>query len=448
LTRVDSHEGRPCLEQDPKDALHVEPAAGLRGSTTVPGDKSISHRALIFGAVARGGSEICNLSPGEDVASTRRCLEALGASSRHAGEALRWEGWGAGVPREPEQVLDAGNSGTTIRLLAGLLSAQSIFSVITGDESLRRRPMDRIVVPLRQMGAEIFGRQGGRFAPLAIRGRQLKPIVYHSPVSSAQVKTALLLAGLGLEGLTEITEPALSRDHSERMLRFLGADLERQGQTVRLRGGRVLEARPLQVPGDPSSAAFLLVAAVITERSQLEVRDVCVNPTRIGYLQVLQRMGAAIRWHAAREVCGEPVADLQASSSHLRATEIVPEEIPSCIDEIPVLCVAAAFAEGTTRISGARELRVKESDRIAAVAANLARMGVVVREKPSGLEIEGQGRGGIRGFYGESWDDHRIALSLIVAALAATGPSRISGYSCMAISFPGFLERLTTLRLR
>lgn len=424
-------------------ALSLEPARGLSGSITVPGDKSISHRALILGSLCSGVMRIRNLSPGEDVRSTWRCLGQLGVGIEPLEEEVRLEGKAQGPLDEPEAVLDVGNSGTTIRLLAGLLSAQPMFSALTGDDSLRRRPMDRIVNPLRQMGAEIWGRENGRFAPLAIKGGRLSPIHYDSPVASAQVKTALLLAGLCLEGETSFTEPYLSRDHTERMLRYMGADVACDQRTVRLRGGHRIEAMDIEVPGDPSSAAFLVVGALITSRSELEIREVCVNPTRIGYLKILGRMGASVELSNRREVCGEPVADLKVRSSRLRGTTLLPEEVPCCIDEIPILCVAAAFAQGKTKITGAKELRVKESDRIAAMASNLSAMGVDTVERPDGLEIEG--RGGVEAFQGRSWQDHRIALSLIVAALAAEGPSRVLGGDCVNISFPGFIERIAPL---
>lgn len=303
--------------------------------------------------------------------------------------------------------------------------------------------MNRVVGPLQEMGAEIWARGGGRFAPLAVRGRPLKPIHYNSPVASAQVKTAILLAGLALPGETSFSEPFPSRDHTERMLRHLGADIDFAGERIRLRGGNRLLATDLSVPGDPSSAAFLAVAALITRESDLWIRDVCVNPTRIGYLRILERMGAHVEWGRERDVCGEPVADLRVRSSRLMATTIRPEEIPAAIDEIPVLCIAAAFADGVTRISGAAELRVKESDRIAAMASNLAAMGVRVEESPDGLTIEGRQR--LHAFVGSSWGDHRIALSLIVAALAAEAPSRVAGASSMTISFPGFLDLISPL---
>jgi 3-phosphoshikimate 1-carboxyvinyltransferase len=406
----------------------------------VPGDKSISHRSLILGAVSSGTTRIRGLSPGQDVRSTRQCLERLGVEIAEQGEVVRVKGDGPGALREPDRVLDAGNSGTTLRLLTGLLAAQPMFSILTGDDSLRRRPMDRVVKPLRTMGAAIWGREDGRFAPLAIRGGPLTPIRHDSPVASAQVKSALLLAGLFLEGETCVTEPYLSRDHTERMLRYLGAPVRSEGSTVVLRGGGRIEAKDIDVPGDPSSAAFLVVGALITGRSELEIRGVCVNPTRVGFLRVLDRMGACVEIRHPREVCGEPVADLIVRSGRLRGTEILPQEVPGCIDEIPVLCVAAAYAEGRTRIAGAKELRVKESDRIAAMAANLTGMGVTVIERPDGLEIEGRAR--VESFEADGWQDHRIALSMIVAGLAAQGPSRVHGSGCMSVSFPGFLERI------
>jgi 3-phosphoshikimate 1-carboxyvinyltransferase len=442
---------RPASEKCPghplgpgeEPPLRVDPMAGLRGTVSVPGDKSISHRALIFGALSETETRIRNLSDGEDVKSTRRCLEMLGARVRIDGDAVRIQGWGSGTPEEPADRLDAGNSGTTLRLLSGLVSAHPVFSVLTGDASLRGRPMDRVVSPLRQMGAEIWGRAHGRFAPLAIRGGDLHPIQFASPVASAQVKSAILLAGLFLRGETRVMEPRLSRDHSERMLKHMGASIRRDGTTVTLEGGARLRAEELIIAGDPSSAAFFLVAGLICPDSDLWIRQICVNPTRVGYLRVLKRMGAQIERGPETLVSGEPVADLRVVSCRLRGTDIEPGEIPSCIDEIPILCVAAACAEGTTRIRGARELRVKESDRIDAMVRNLSAMGIPVQEEPDGMVIEGKGR--VESFRGDSMGDHRIALSLWVAALAAPGPCEISGASCVKISFPGFAERLAAL---
>lgn len=436
-------EGKDAGETGAGAPLLVRPIRGLRGEATVPGDKSLSHRALILGALSCEPTRIANLSGGEDVASTRRCLEKLGASVEPLEDGLRIRGWGDGLPREPDDVLDAGNSGTTFRLLAGLLASYPIFSVLTGDASLRGRPMDRVAVPLRRMGARITGREQGRFAPVAIEGGGLRPIRYATPVASAQVKSALLLAGLRLSGETVVSEPALSRDHTERMLQAMGAQVRRDGTTVTLGGGRPLLAREFLVSGDPSSAAFLLVAALILPESDLRVRQVCVNPTRTGYLSILERMGAAIEQSGVRTLSGEPVADLRVRSGRLRAADILPADVPGCIDEIPILCVAAAMAEGTTTIRGAQELRVKESDRIAAMVDALTRMGVPVQETPDGMVIRGTGR--IEPFQGASRGDHRVAMSMIVAALAARGPCRIEGASCASVSFPGFVDKLTAL---
>jgi len=441
------HSPRPCVREEEGAApLTVEPIRGLRGTATVPGDKSLSHRALLLGALSEEPVRIRNLSDGQDVTSTRRCLERLGACVEPDRDAVRIRGWGSGIPKEPQDVLDTGNSGTTFRLLAGLLSSYPVFSVLTGDASLRSRPMDRVTIPLRQMGAEIQGREQGRFAPIAIRGGGLRPIRYATPVASAQVKSALLLAGLQLNGETVVTEPALSRDHTERMLEAMGACLHRDGTTVTLSGGRPLRAQEFAVSGDPSSAAFLLVASLICPESDLRVLDLCINPTRTGYLSILRRMGADIEQGRVHRISGEPVADLRARSSRLRATDIQPQEVPGCIDELPILCVAAAFAQGTTTIRGARELRVKESDRIEAMVSNLSRMGVPVQETPDGMVIQGTGR--IEPFHGVSRDDHRVAMSLIVAALGAPGACRIQGASCARVSFPGFLDLLNTVAVR
>lgn len=425
------------------DTVTLRPARALRGEITVPGDKSISHRALILGALARGRCAIENLSIGGDVKSTWQCLTALGARIECSQGVVAVEGSGGYLPCEPQDVLDAGNSGTTIRMLSGVLAAQPFFSVITGDASLRRRPMSRVVMPLRAMGAMIWGREDGRFAPLAVRGGKLAPLHYRSPVPSAQVKSSILLAGLFTEGEIVVEEPLPSRDHTERLLRHLGANISWDDTKVRLRTGRALEARDIRIPGDPSSAAFFVVASLITPDSEVVIRNVGMNPRRVGYIHILKRMGARIEWINLRSVNEEPVGDLVARSSRLHGTEIESDEIPSAIDEIPIICVAAACAQGRTRISGAGELRVKESDRIAAMAAALSGMGVAHREYEDGIEIFG--RKTIKGFSGDSCGDHRIAMSLIVAALAAEGESRVSNASCMDISFPRFLDILRVL---
>ncbi|HEY5998780.1 MAG TPA: 3-phosphoshikimate 1-carboxyvinyltransferase [bacterium] len=425
----------------------VRAVAALRGEVRVPGDKSISHRALILASQAEGACVIRGLSPGGDVRNTARALRALGvALGRWGEEPLAVSGAGLGGWREPGGVLDFGNSGTGIRLMAGMLAAHPFFSVLTGDRYLRRRPMRRVAEPLRLMGARIAGRAGGTLAPLAIEGARLRGAGYASPVASAQVKSALLLAGLLADGETSVTEPERSRDHTERMLRFLGVDVRVAGTAVSLAGGTPWRARDLTVPGDPSSAAFLLAAAAISPDAQITVRDVCVNPTRTGFFEVLRAMGARLRLTRRREVCGEPVADVTAASSELRGIDVPPELVPQTIDEFPILAATALFARGTTRVTGAAELRVKESDRIRTMCLELARLGARVRELPDGLEIEGGHP--LRGAACASHGDHRVAMSLAVAGGAIRGETRIADTACVATSFPGFWDLMRGLGAR
>jgi 3-phosphoshikimate 1-carboxyvinyltransferase len=335
--------------------------------------------------------------------------------------------------------------------LTGLLAGQDWFTVLTGDESVRRRPMGRVVKPLRQMGATIAGRKGGELAPLAITGSRLRGITYASPVASAQVKSALLLAGLYAEGVTQISEPRLSRDHTERLFRYLGIPIQQSVQegrfTVRIQGRPAIGwsgGRDLRVPGDLSAAAFFVVAASLVPGSEVTIQSVGINPTRTGVLEILTEMGADIQQFNHREQMGEPVADLRVRAASLRATRIGAERIPQTIDEFPILCVAAALAEGTTIISGAEELRAKESDRIATMASELGKMGAAMTETPDGLMIEGcRGRGRrLHGATCSSHGDHRVAMSLAIAGLAAEGPARIEGTSCIDTSFPGFTAKL------
>lgn len=416
----------------------------LRGSVVVPGDKSISHRALILASQARGTTLISGLSRGGDVRNTARALRRLGVEVAAWGaEPLAVRGAGLGGWREPEGVLDFGNSGTGIRLMAGLLAAHPFFSVLSGDRYLRRRPMRRIAEPLRLMGARIAGRAAGTLAPLAIEGTRLSGIAYRSPVSSAQVKSSLLLAGLLAAGETSVTEPERSRDHTERLLRHLGVDVRVDGTTVAIGRVREWDARDLAVPGDPSSAAFLVAAAVIAGESEVTVRNVCVNPTRTGFFEVLRAMGAKVRLVRRREVCGEPVADITASASRLRGIDVPPELVPQTIDEFPILAATALFARGTTRITGAAELRVKESDRIGTMAAELSKLGGRVRELPDGLEIEGGHP--LRGAACASHGDHRVAMSLAIAGGAIPGETRIADTACIATSFPEFWELMAGL---
>lgn len=427
--------------------LQIQTPSGgysLSGRVKVPGDKSISHRALMLGAIASGETTIEGLLLGEDPRSTANCFRALGAEiSELNTQLVRVRGIGVNQLQEPADVLNAGNSGTTIRLMLGLLAGQSgRFFSVTGDNSLRSRPMSRVVHPLRQMGAQIWGRQDGSLAPLAIRGQKLQPIRYHSPIASAQVKSCILLAGLTAEGKTTVIEPALSRDHSERMLKAFGAEISTDLETksVTITGPAQLHAQKVIVPGDISSAAFWLVAAVSVPNSELVIENVGVNPTRTGILDALAMMGADIQRENERIVAGEPVADLRARSSQLVGCTISGDIIPRLIDEIPILAVAALFAKGITVIRDAEELRVKESDRLAVMASQLQRLGARITELPDGLEIVGGAP--IIGTDVDSHDDHRVAMSLAIAALNAKGTTTIHRAHCAAISYPDFIATL------
>ncbi len=416
----------------------------LQGRIRVPGDKSISHRALMLGAIAQGETQIEGLLLGEDPRSTASCFRAMGAEiSSLNTELVQIKGIGLGQLQEPVDVLDAGNSGTTIRLMMGLLASHAgRYFTVTGDSSLRSRPMSRVVKPLVQMGAQIWGRKGNSLAPLAIQGQSLKPIHYQSPIASAQVKSCILLAGLMTEGKTTVTEPALSRDHSERMLRAFGADLsvDLDTNSVTVTGQAQLHGQKVIVPGDISSAAFWLVAGAIVPGSNLVIENVGVNPTRTGILEALAMMGANIELENQRTVAGEPVADLRVRSSSLNGCTIAGDLIPRLIDEIPVLAVAAVFAGGTTVIRDAEELRVKESDRIAVMANQLNKMGAKVTELPDGMEITGGT--GLTGTDVDSHTDHRIAMSFAIAALNATGTTTIHRAEAATISYPNFIPTL------
>jgi 3-phosphoshikimate 1-carboxyvinyltransferase len=425
------------------------PLAGvsLQGRLQIPGDKSISHRALMLGALAEGETTIRGLLLGEDPRSTAACFTAMGAQiSELNTELVTVTGIGLGQIQEPVDILDAGNSGTTMRLMMGILASHpDRFFTVTGDDSLRSRPMSRVVKPLTEMGAQIWGRKGNSLAPLAVCGRSLKPIHYHSPIASAQVKSAILLAGLMADGRTTVTEPALSRDHSERMLRAFGAQIEVDPQidSVTITGHPTLRGQAVIVPGDISSAAFWLVAGSIVPDSELYIENVGVNPTRTGILVALELMGADITLENQREVAGEPVADLRVKSGKLIACEIGGDLIPRLIDEIPILAVAAVFAEGTTIIRDAEELRVKESDRLQVMAAALTKMGAKVTELPDGLEITGGGA--LVGAEVDSFTDHRIAMSLAIAAIVAQGQTTIHRAEAASISYPTFFDSLRSI---
>ena len=427
--------------------IHVTPVPRLAGRVLVPGDKSISHRAALFGALARGRTEITGFLEGEDCLATLNAVRALGVEVTRKGPGhYLVDGAGPDGLTEPEDVIDCGNAGTGARLLVGVLAGQPFWSILTGDESLRSRPMDRVAAPLRRMGATVVGRREGSRLPLAVRGaRPLKAITYESPVASAQVKTALLLAGLWADGPVTVREPSQSRDHTERMLGGFGARLVATPEGVTLTPGGELRGQPVAVPGDISSAAFFLVAGALMADPELTVAHVGTNPTRTGVLEVLEAMGGSIRRQtpAGPGSAAEPAADLVVRRSRLRGAEIAGPIIPRLIDEVPILAVAAALAEGPTEVRDAAELRVKESDRIRAIAAELGRLGARITERPDGLRIEGGTR--LRGAVVSSGGDHRMAMALVIAGLLADGETVVEDTDCIATSFPGFLTAVNDL---
>jgi 3-phosphoshikimate 1-carboxyvinyltransferase len=417
--------------------MRIAHAHSFKGRFIVPGDKSISHRAAILGAMAHGETHITNFSSAADCASTLSCLRALGVEISRTGNDVTIVGRGPEGWRAPAEPLDAQNSGSTLRMLAGALAARPFRSVLTGDASLRRRPVERVAVPLREMGATLTGTDGK--PPLTIDGAALRGIHYKLPVASAQVKTAVLLAGLQALGRTTVSEPGASRDHTERLLPLFGVTIHRDGLTAAIDGPARLTGTRLVIPGGADSAAFLVVAALILPESEVRIDGVLLNPARTAFLEVLRSMGADIRTTIDTQD-PEPIGSIEVRSSRLRGTDVPPELVPGLIDEVPALVAAAAFAEGTFRISGAAELRVKESDRIAAIAEGFSRLGADITEHPDGLEI----RGGkpLRAATVRAHDDHRIAMSLAVAALATPGETEIEGAECASVSFPEFYEFL------
>jgi 3-phosphoshikimate 1-carboxyvinyltransferase len=433
----------------PSSPLQLSGGGSLRGTVQVPGDKSISHRALLFGAIAEGETRIEGLLPAEDPLSTAACLRAMGVevSAIRAGETVLVRGVGLDGLQEPADVLDCGNSGTTMRLMLGLLAGRAgRHFVLTGDGSLRGRPMRRVGAPLAEMGAVIHGRKQGNFAPLAVLGQALQGTTIHTPVASAQVKSAILLAGLTAAGPTTVIEPAQSRDHSERMLRAFGAELTVGGPgltEVIVTPGNRLKGQAVVVPGDISSAAFWLVAAAITPGAALTVENVGLNPSRTGILEVLEQMGARLEVVNRRDVAGEPVGDLRVGHGPLRAFEIGGELIPRLVDEIPVLAVAACCAEGVSRIRDAGELRVKETDRLAVMARQLGAMGARIEEFEDGMAITGATE--LQGATVDSETDHRVAMSLAVAAGIATGSTELHRPEAAAVSYPNFWDDLQRL---
>lgn len=419
-----------------KQNFKVSAAHHFSGRVELPGDKSVSHRALIFGAIAEGRTEISHILESGDVHSTRQCLIDLGATIFQESNQTIVIGRGFRGFHAPSRVLDCGNSGTTIRLLMGLLAGQNFDSQLTGDDSLRRRPMKRVAGPLKKMGAEILLTQEN-FAPVTVRGRKLIGVDHQLEVASAQVKTALMLAGLGAQGVTTVRGETGSRDHTERLLPYFGAHLTVRGDAISIEGGQTLKGTAIEVPGDPSSAAFWMAGAALVPGGAVEIARMSLNPTRIGFLRVLERMGAKIEVQTTISE-PEPMGYVRVRYSKLNGTSVLPEEIPSLIDEIPILAVLATQAEGRTEIRGAEELRVKESDRIEAVARNLRSMGIQIETFQDGLAIEGPQP--LRGAVIDSCDDHRIAMAFAIAGLVAQGETEIDGIECVGISYPSFFE--------
>lgn len=432
------------------DIARVGKATRIRGTLEVPGDKSISHRGALMNAIAHGTATIDNYLPGADCLSTLDCLRALGVD-------VTFDPTGApgGKPRvtvvgrggqlaEAIRPLDCGNSGTTMRLMAGLLAGQPIFSVMTGDASLSSRPMARVVDPLRQMGAKITGRQGGRLAPIAIDGGSLAAIDYQSPVASAQVKSCVLLAGVQTEGVTIARSPAASRDHTERLLAAQGAKVEtnEDGTVVAVHGGARLQAVDVIVPGDTSSAAYWLALACIHPDAEITVQNVGMNPGRTGFVEILREMGGDVEIRNARTVAGEPFADLIARSSRLKGVKVGGTVVPRAIDELPLVAIVGLFADGVTEIRDAAELRVKESDRIASLGREITRLGGQVEELPDGLRVIGGAS--LESAACETLGDHRLAMSLAVAGLAGAGVDVIDA-GCAVVSYPGFWQQIRSV---
>ena len=423
--------------------MNIKPAKKINGVLSIPGDKSISHRGVIFGSIAEGVTEIEGFLMGEDCLSTIQCFRQMGIPIEIQDDKIYIQGKGLQGLSAPKEPLDVGNSGTTIRLLTGLLAAQSFSTTITGDGSIQKRPMKRIVEPLRRMGADISGKEDGNYAPLHIQGKELKGIHYDLPVASAQVKSAILLGSLYAEGQTTIVEPARSRDHTELMMNYFGGKIKTEGLTITSEPIQQLIGKKVSIPGDISSAAFFLVAGAILPQSELRLTHVGINPTRNGVIQVLQRMGANIEILNPRHVSGEPVADLVIGSSSLQGTIIEGDIIPTLIDELPILAVAACFAEGITVIRDAQELKVKESNRIRTMTEELTKLGASIQETEDGMII--QGGVPLGGGTVESYGDHRVAMSLAIAGLASKEGVEILGSECVDISFPNFFEILEEL---
>ncbi|PJN90013.1 3-phosphoshikimate 1-carboxyvinyltransferase [Bacillus sp. mrc49] len=414
----------------------------LRGSIDIPGDKSISHRSIMFGALAEGETTVTNFLPGADCLSTISCFKQLGIQIEQEGKRVRIKGKGFKGLTEPKEVLDVGNSGTTIRLMTGILAGQDFSAVLTGDESIAKRPMTRVVNPLRQMGAVIDGRKGAEYTPIFIRGGKLEGIRYELPVASAQVKSAIILAGLQAEGETIIVEPEETRDHTERMIQAFGGKIEKDGHTIKVGGNQVFKGTTVHVPGDISSAAFFLVAAAVTKNSEVVLKNVGLNPTRTGILEVMKAMGADITIEK-KTSGGEPAGDITVKSSRLKGITISGDLIPRLIDEIPVIALLATQAEGVTTIKDAAELKVKETNRIDTVANELSILGADITPTADGLIINGSKT--LNGGKVTSHGDHRIGMMLAVAALITDGDVELVDPDAIDVSYPEFFEHMTHL---
>jgi 3-phosphoshikimate 1-carboxyvinyltransferase len=419
----------------------IRRAARFKGNPKIPGDKSISHRGLIFGALAEGKTEVIDILESGDVQSTARCLRDLGVNITKSGTRTYVDGVGARGFAQPSQTLDCGNSGTTIRLLMGVLSGRPVTATLTGDASLVKRPMKRVAEPLRLMGAQ-FALTNTDYAPLTVTGAHLKGIHYPLKIASAQIKTAIMLAALSAEGTTTITGEIHSRDHTERLLKHFGVNVGCTPSEVRIEGGQKLKANTVHVPGDPSTAAFWMGAASLVPQSKVEMDNIALNPTRIGFLRALQRMGANVEIQITSEL-PEPVGRIQVTTGTLKGVKISAEEVPTLIDEIPLLAVLASQAVGVTEVVGAEELRVKESDRIEALATNLRAMGIEIEVRKDGFRIEGPQK--LRGAQIQSFHDHRIAMAFSIAGLVAEGETTIHDADCVGISYPQFFDTLEEL---
>lgn len=424
--------------------IQVQAIQKIKGEVIVPGDKSISHRAVMFSSLAEGKTEIYGFLPGADCLSTISCFRKMGIEIEQEGDRVTVHGKGWFGLEEPNQILDVGNSGTTIRLMMGILSTQPFHSVLIGDSSIGRRPMRRVTVPLRQMGACIDGRGNGEYTPLAIRGGEIHGTEYHSPVSSAQVKSAILLAGVQAKGETTVYEPERSRDHTERMLRSFGVEVETFPEGVRVIGGqKLVSPHRIDVPGDISSAAFLMVAAAIVPGSHLIIKNVGVNPTRTGIIDVMEKMGASLTLLNEREANGEPVADIEIKYSSLHGIEIDGDLIPRLIDEVPIIAVLASQAQGKTVIRDAAELKVKETNRIDTVVSELKKLHVQIEPTDDGMVIDGGHP--LQGAACDSHGDHRIGMSIAIAGLVASGDTGIINAESINVSFPGFFSLLQNI---